>query len=104
MVVKIQNYQMQEPSAFSTDWVTVGTALVRQVTITWDRYAMASFKNVLARVFQNSPPSYTLNYLEPVSGVLADVNLKPFSISAPVLSEAADGSQILGPVVLVSRP
>lgn len=104
MVVKINGYQMQEPSAFSTEWVTVGAALVRQVTITWDRYAMASFKNVLSRVFQASPPAYVLNYMEPVSGALADVNLKPFSVSAPVLSEAADGSQVLGPVVLVSRP
>lgn len=103
MVVKINNYTMLEPSAFSCEWVMVGTTLTRQVTITWDRYNLASFKNVLARVFQSSPASYALNFLDPLTNLVNDVTVKPWSISAPVLTEAADGTQVLGPVVLVSR-
>lgn len=103
MVVKINNYTMLEPSAFSCEWVMVGSTLTRQVTISWDRYPLASFKNVLARVFQSSPASYALNFLDPLTNLVNDVTVKPWSISAPVLSEADDGTQVLGPVVLVSR-
>ena len=103
MVVKFNNYTIQEPASFASEWVTVGTTVTRQLTLTWDRYYLASFKNALTRVFQVSPPSFTVNFLDPVTNDLADLVVKPYEISAPVLSESEAGVQLLGPVRMVLR-